>query len=306
MTAELEDLVTAPRTTKTPSAWRNPAAWQALLLSDDPGISFDNESWTTTGSGTTGQPSIVNCDLGTQFIINGAELSGTNGGVLSDLHSLALNGLNGVTVTSVNGVTVAGGSLTNVYGMAGQNRVTTERAIPAGYYLHDVGPLNSVALAKRVLCVFVSSEAVSGRSSVGQEWANASTFGLAQDCAESAASTAMAEPAHKSVAYIVEELEDFRDLTPGWDGEEGAAPSPGAIEDAVSFVRAAGDLANRLEPTIHADGSIILETRNGRGSLRFKGDRQIIYALPGGAPGTAGFNGTDIPLKIKSALGASS
>jgi hypothetical protein len=104
---------------------------------------------------------------------------------------------------------------------------------------------------------------------------------------------------------IIGELQELRDLPQGWDGEEAAAPSRDAIDEAIAFVRSAGQLANRLEPTLHADGSVLLEIGDGtRGSLRFKGDHRIIYAIRDRTPGAVPFDGKTIPNVISSALAA--
>jgi hypothetical protein len=107
------------------------------------------------------------------------------------------------------------------------------------------------------------------------------------------------------VDALIAELEELRELPEDWDGEEAAAPIPDAIDDAISFVRAARDLANRLEPTPDVDGSILLEFDvGGAGSLRFKGDHSIIHAIRGVAPGTVGFDGITVPNEISEALAA--
>jgi hypothetical protein len=104
---------------------------------------------------------------------------------------------------------------------------------------------------------------------------------------------------------LVADLQELRELHAGWDGEGAAAPLPEAIRDAMSFVRAAGDLARPFEPTPDVDGSILLEMGDGsEGSLRFRGDHTIVYAIRGVAPGMVRFDGGIIPDVISAALGA--
>lgn len=108
-------------------------------------------------------------------------------------------------------------------------------------------------------------------------------------------------PEESMVAAVV----DFLDLNPDWDGDGAAAPCAGAVVDAVRFIHAAGSLAEQLEPTLHVDGSVILELEDGgAGSLRFRGDGTVIYALEGVAPGVATFDGYTVPDVIGGALRA--
>jgi hypothetical protein len=104
---------------------------------------------------------------------------------------------------------------------------------------------------------------------------------------------------------LISEIEDFRDLCEGWDGEDAAKPNAKAIEQATRFVGAAGELANRLEPSLHVDGSVILEIGNGiEGSIRFMGDDRIIYSAIGIAPSVSRFDGRSVPEVIKIVLGS--
>jgi hypothetical protein len=104
---------------------------------------------------------------------------------------------------------------------------------------------------------------------------------------------------------LVAELEELRELPVGWDGEGAAPPISDAINDAISFVRSIGDIASRLEPAPDVDGSILLEIDDGgTGSLRFRGDHTIIYAIRGVAPGIVGFDGRIVPGKISEAFDA--
>lgn len=104
---------------------------------------------------------------------------------------------------------------------------------------------------------------------------------------------------------LVADLQEMRELQKGWDGEEAAAPLREAIRDAILFVRAIGDFARCLEPTPDIDGSILLEIGDGSdGSLRFRGDHTIIYAIRGAAPGIVKFDDEEVPEQISEALEA--
>jgi hypothetical protein len=102
--------------------------------------------------------------------------------------------------------------------------------------------------------------------------------------------------------HLIEQLNEFRSLDQGWDGERAVRPRAEAIRDASRFVRVAGESAGILEPTLHTDGSVILDIGDDAGSIRFKGDDQVIYALRSGARGIVRFDGFTIPDEIKPAL----
>jgi hypothetical protein len=122
---------------------------------------------------------------------------------------------------------------------------------------------------------------------------------------EAAASASTVPLLNTPMDVLVGELEELRNLPEGWDGEGAAAPISDAIDDAASFVRSIGDLASRLEPTPDIDGSILLEIDDGgAGSFRFRGDRTIIHAIRGVAPGRVGFDGRTVPEEISQALDA--
>jgi hypothetical protein len=104
---------------------------------------------------------------------------------------------------------------------------------------------------------------------------------------------------------LILEIDEFRILDEGWDGEVAAKPNATAIDQAIRFVRAAGNLSRRLEPGLHVDGSVILEIGNGiEGSIRFMGDDRIIYSAIGIAPSVSRFDGRSVPEVIKIVLGS--
>jgi hypothetical protein len=102
---------------------------------------------------------------------------------------------------------------------------------------------------------------------------------------------------------LIAELSGFRDLDDGWDGENAARPNPVAIREAAKFIRAAGDFASRFEPTLHVNGSVLLEVGDGAGgSLRFNGDGKIVFALAGFERGVLAFDQSTMPEKIRAAV----
>ncbi len=99
---------------------------------------------------------------------------------------------------------------------------------------------------------------------------------------------------------MVAELAGFLKLGEGWDGESAAKPSGPAVLDAIRFIRAIGQQGAILEPTLHVDGSVILEIgEEGEGSLRFKGDGTVLYATGVAGIGIADFDGYTVPQEIR-------
>jgi hypothetical protein len=101
-----------------------------------------------------------------------------------------------------------------------------------------------------------------------------------------------------SDATLMAELASFRSLKSGWDGEEAEQPSIEAINEASRFARVVGSI-DEFIPTLHVDGSVIFEMADEIGSLRFKGDRKIIFALSGIGYGVAPFDGFTVPEALK-------
>lgn len=66
---------------------------------------------------------------------------------------------------------------------------------------------------------------------------------------------------------VINEITSYGDLSNGWDGEKAAKPKAEAIADAIRFVRGVSSLGLDIVPTLHVDGSVILEL----GSIRFGG-----------------------------------
>ncbi len=86
-------------------------------------------------------------------------------------------------------------------------------------------------------------------------------------------------------------IADLRHLENGWDGRDAARPAPAAISEATIFARLAGKYASRLEPTVHADGSVLLEIEDGsEGSFRFRGDGTVVYAINAVGVGVVALN----------------
>lgn len=119
-----------------------------------------------------------------------------------------------------------------------------------------------------------------------------------------ATTSASVPVAEAATNFLMAELQELRGLQAGWDGEAAAASNSAAVDDAISFVLAAAvDLTALMEPTLHVDGSVLLEIGDGsEGSLRFKGDHTIIHAIRGFTPGIAGFDGITVPKEISAVL----
>ncbi|PIO97545.1 hypothetical protein [Pleomorphomonas carboxyditropha] len=101
---------------------------------------------------------------------------------------------------------------------------------------------------------------------------------------------------------VVAQIREFLELQEGWDGEFASKPDADSIEGASNLVRLLGRSAMALEPTLHADGSVILETDDGS-AIHFVGARHISAILPGFA-GMLSFDGMSIPPEISEALSA--
>ncbi|GJD96914.1 hypothetical protein [Methylobacterium iners] len=110
---------------------------------------------------------------------------------------------------------------------------------------------------------------------------------------------------HRFEDEVIARIAEFLELEDGWDGEDAAKPTASAVLDAVRFMRSAGDMASRLEPTLHVDGSVILEIEDGaEGSLRFRGDGTIVYATARAGMGSVPFDGFNVPEEIARTLAA--
>lgn len=102
---------------------------------------------------------------------------------------------------------------------------------------------------------------------------------------------------------VIEQIERFASLEAGWDGEQAAQASVTSVDSAIKFIRAAGAISAQLEPTVHSDGSVLLEIDGGaRGSIRFNEDKTLSYAFAGIRPATVQFDGKTLPQAIRDAL----
>jgi hypothetical protein len=101
---------------------------------------------------------------------------------------------------------------------------------------------------------------------------------------------------------IIAEVQAYRDLCEGWDGENAAAPNEASIKDACDFAQRLGMSADLIAATLDVDGSVIFEIDENRGSIMFLGDRNIVYALRNGQRGRAHFDGFKIPSEIMTAI----
>lgn len=103
----------------------------------------------------------------------------------------------------------------------------------------------------------------------------------------------MGEPVRSLVEFLIMELDDLKE---GWDGEYGQAALPGSIHDALALVWQIGPISDVLEPTLHADGSVLLEIGSGAsGCFRLNGDGKVTMAIDGCKPATVELEGFKLP-----------
>ena len=104
-------------------------------------------------------------------------------------------------------------------------------------------------------------------------------------------------------AESVSTLMSYFDFEAGWDGEDADKPMSAAIDEAIQFLQASGDMARSLEPALHVDGSVLLELMNGaKGALSFKGNGTIWVAVVSKPSFAAKFDGSVISETIRAAI----
>ena len=124
-----------------------------------------------------------------------------------------------------------------------------------------------------------------------------------------AASTAVSDSAPiligkpRAEDAIIAELADYVELTSGWDGYDAAKPSALSIRSARRFVRAAAGLGLDIVPSLHADGTVLLDI-NDDGTMRFMEDGRIVYSFTTGQRGIVEFDGHAIPGELRNILSA--
>jgi len=72
------------------------------------------------------------------------------------------------------------------------------------------------------------------------------------------------------IDQIHSELNSYKNLQDGWDGDDSIRPTDTAIDNAINFVNSLGDLVNLIDedyiyPT--GDGTIIIDFQNDIGDL---------------------------------------
>lgn len=68
---------------------------------------------------------------------------------------------------------------------------------------------------------------------------------------------------------VLLELASYATLKNGWDGEQACSVSPWSLYDALAYVFQLPAVPYDLEPSLHVDGTVILEWDEGRGYRRF-------------------------------------
>lgn len=125
---------------------------------------------------------------------------------------------------------------------------------------------------------------------------------IAQQSTIGNAGNTLVHPSSPAEQAIIAEINGYRDLLAGWDGENAQPPSRAAMEEAIRFVRIAGGRAALFEASLDIDGSINLEFVDRSGSLGFEGMGEIVYAVVNGDRGVVSFNGFMIPAAIQSLI----
>lgn len=99
-------------------------------------------------------------------------------------------------------------------------------------------------------------------------------------------------------------LTEYLNLGSGWDGERASEPNPESVFQAMIFLLLLRDEADlELEPSLHVDGSVILEANDG--SFWFIGDGNIAYYFGNGlGRGVVHFDSRKLPDDICNMLTA--
>lgn len=75
---------------------------------------------------------------------------------------------------------------------------------------------------------------------------------------------------------IINIIFGYRNLSEGWDGYYAAKPCDDSVTDSIKFLECLNLESNDFEPTLHSDGSILLESE--KYTLKFKGNGYIIFS----------------------------
>jgi len=102
-------------------------------------------------------------------------------------------------------------------------------------------------------------------------------------------------------AALASEIHTYMNLERGWDGEDASKPDARSVSGAASFVHLLGPGALALEPSLHVDGTVILESDDGI-SLRFLDEGTISAVIPRHGGIKIDFDGLNIPALILESL----
>lgn len=83
------------------------------------------------------------------------------------------------------------------------------------------------------------------------------------------------------VGHLIDELDSYRSLKAGWDGEQGAPPNLNSVGDAsvfLQFFKFSYEGFCNFDVSLHVDGTVILENDDEPSrSFRFLGDGTFFY-----------------------------
>ncbi|WP_430913948.1 hypothetical protein [Methylobacterium sp. sgz302541] len=80
------------------------------------------------------------------------------------------------------------------------------------------------------------------------------------------------------IETLQSEIEGFRKLGAGWDGESAEKPNEASIKAAILYVDLRSDLAGLCEAALHVDGSVMLEADDDSWTVRFASSGSMVVA----------------------------
>jgi len=96
---------------------------------------------------------------------------------------------------------------------------------------------------------------------------------------------------------VVAEIGAYGKLCAGWDGEDAAEAKSESIQRAIDFVRLCGAGGVNFEPSLHVDGTVILETEDGLYIQFLENNRLAVVGHLGSA--VIEFDGSLMPSQLE-------